>query len=110
MVPAATQTPAVAVLVVSGANTHPCHQVSSSRKRHTIGRFLNRWREIAEEWVRKTLRRARPQTKGPPAFARGLRFTPGGDLLSHTVSRAVPSALEGLTSLFGMGRGVTPPP
>ena len=33
----------------------------------------------------------------------------GGVLLSHPVSRAVPSALEGLTSLFGMGRGVTPP-
>ena len=33
----------------------------------------------------------------------------GGDLLSHTVSRAVPSALEGLTSEFGMGSGVTPP-
>jgi hypothetical protein len=32
-----------------------------------------------------------------------------GDLLSHTVSRAVPSALEGLTSGFGMGPGVPPP-
>ena len=27
----------------------------------------------------------------------------GGDLLSHPASRAVPSALEGLTSGFGMG-------
>ena len=34
----------------------------------------------------------------------------GGVLLSHTVSRAVPSALEGLTSGFGMGPGVSPPP
>src|SRR5205823_3767913 len=33
----------------------------------------------------------------------------GGDLLSHPVSRAVPSALEGLTSGFGMGPGVSPP-
>ncbi len=33
----------------------------------------------------------------------------GSDLLSHPVSGAVPSALEGLTSLFGMGRGVAPP-
>ena len=32
----------------------------------------------------------------------------GIDLLSHTVSHVVPSALRGLTSLFGMGRGVTP--
>ena len=29
-------------------------------------------------------------------------------LLSHTVAHIVPSALRGLTSLFGMGRGVTP--
>jgi hypothetical protein len=34
---------------------------------------------------------------------------PGGVLLSHTVAHAVPSALEGLTSVFGMGTGVTPP-
>ena len=33
----------------------------------------------------------------------------GSDLLSHAVSRGVPSALEGLTSVFGMGTGVTPP-
>lgn len=31
----------------------------------------------------------------------------GGDLLSHTVPSAVPSALRGLTSGFGMGPGVT---
>jgi hypothetical protein len=29
----------------------------------------------------------------------------GSDLLSHTVPRAVPSALEGLTSVFGMETG-----
>src|SRR5215203_6880010 len=34
----------------------------------------------------------------------------GDDLLSHGVYPAVPSALAGLTSLFGMGRGVSPPP
>jgi hypothetical protein len=32
----------------------------------------------------------------------------GGDLLSHTVSRAVPSALKGLASGFGMEPGVSP--
>ena len=31
----------------------------------------------------------------------------GGDLLSHTVSHAVPSALKSLTSVFEMGTGVT---
>ena len=34
---------------------------------------------------------------------------PGDDLLSHRVAPAVPSALEGLTAVFGMGTGVTPP-
>ena len=29
----------------------------------------------------------------------------GGDLLSHTVARAVPSAQRGLTTVFGMGTG-----
>ena len=33
----------------------------------------------------------------------------GSDLLSRAVSRGVPSALEGLTSVFGMGTGGTPP-
>jgi hypothetical protein len=35
--------------------------------------------------------------------------SPGNDLLSHTVTSAVPSALEGLTSRFGMELGVSPP-
>ena len=38
----------------------------------------------------------------------GLLFKNGGYLLSHGC--AVPSARAGLTSLFGMGRGGTPPP
>src|SRR5579883_598021 len=33
--------------------------------------------------------------------------TPGGDLRSHAVTRAVSSAQRGLTSVFGMGTGVT---
>ena len=32
----------------------------------------------------------------------------GNDLRSHTLSRAVPSALRGLTSVFGMGTGGSP--
>ena len=39
----------------------------------------------------------------------GLQKVSGSDLLSHAVSRGVPSALVGLTSVFGMGTGVTPP-
>ena len=39
---------------------------------------------------------------------RGLYFYAGDDLRSHTLSRAVPSALRGLTSVFGMGTGGSP--
>ena len=38
----------------------------------------------------------------------GIKINLGSDLLSHTPAHAVPSAFWGLTSLFGMGRGVTP--
>ena len=38
---------------------------------------------------------------------RASRNNAGSDLLSHTVSHAVPSAVSGLTSVFGMGTGVT---
>ncbi len=34
---------------------------------------------------------------------------PGGYLLSHGLGSAVSSAVEGLTSEFGMGSGVSPP-
>jgi hypothetical protein len=40
---------------------------------------------------------------------RPFHFYSGSYLLSHTVARAVPSAQEGLTSVFGMGTGGSPP-
>ena len=39
--------------------------------------------------------------------ASGFAITAGSDLLSHAVSHTVPSAVAGLTSVFGMGTGVT---
>jgi hypothetical protein len=39
---------------------------------------------------------------------KGLDITPGGVLLSHLLTGAVPSALQGLTAVFGMGTGVSP--
>jgi hypothetical protein len=36
-------------------------------------------------------------------------FLPGDDLLSQDPAVQVPSALESLTSVFGMGTGVTSP-
>ena len=41
-------------------------------------------------------------------FSHGAVIYVGNDLLSHTLSRAVQSALRGLTSVFGMGTGVSP--
>jgi hypothetical protein len=47
--------------------------------------------------------------KALPSFEeRALIFKSGGVLLSHPAARAVPSALKGLTSVFGMGTGVAP--
>ena len=58
----------------------------------------------------------RQRTVGPRGRKRrtGPRRAPfkeksGGDLLSQGVSPQVPSARVGLTSVFGMGTGVTPP-
>src|SRR5688572_18660510 len=45
--------------------------------------------------------------KGPMLSHRASTNNAGSDLLSHTVSHAVPSAVSGLTSVFGMGTGVT---
>ena len=39
----------------------------------------------------------------------GLYKEPGNFLLSHSLAAAVSSALEDLTSVFGMGTGVAPP-
>ena len=39
----------------------------------------------------------------------GLYKEPGNFLLSHSLAAAVASALEDLTSVFGMGTGVAPP-
>jgi hypothetical protein len=47
--------------------------------------------------------------QGVRFLPRKKREIPGNDLLSHPVARAVPSALVGLTAVFGMGTGVSPP-
>jgi hypothetical protein len=50
----------------------------------------------------------RVQKKRPLTGSGLRRNNPGSDLLSHAVTHAVPSAVESLTSVFGMGTGVTP--
>jgi hypothetical protein len=45
--------------------------------------------------------------KSPILERMGLQEYAGDHLISHTLTRAVPSAQRGLTSVFGMGTGVT---
>src|SRR4030095_2071159 len=54
---------------------------------------------------------APPKNKGPRSHSDlgPSTKTPGSDLLSHTPTHAVPSAVAGLTSVFGMGTGGTLP-
>jgi hypothetical protein len=64
---------------------------------------------VRTNWRRPTPRFSLENAKGPTGFGGAFRVVNCGDvLLSHTVSRAVPSALKGLTSGFGMGPGVSP--
>ncbi len=50
------------------------------------------------------------KTKSPLTLrSAGFCLYPGSVLLSHCLAAAVSSALEGLTAVFGMGTGVTPP-
>ena len=49
------------------------------------------------------------ETKKPTPAGMGYEEKSGSVLLSHWATPAVPSAQEDLTTLFGMGRGVSPP-
>ena len=66
----------------------------------------------AQQLLRKptdgAVRRRLSRPRNLRAIRRGLRYErTGGDLLSQGVAPQVPSALKGLTALFGMGRGVS---
>ena len=50
--------------------------------------------------------RQKEKAANPEGLA-AFEKNPGSDLLSHAVTRTVPSAVAGLTSVFGMGMGVT---
>src|SRR5271155_4022609 len=56
----------------------------------------------------RCLRRTEIKKAAPTNRSGLLNFNPGSDLRSHAVTSAVSSALRGLTSVFGMGTGVTP--
>ena len=68
---------------------------------------LCRSRGGARRWPSVAGRRYRGKEKAASATDAASMNNPGSDLLSHAVSHAVPSAVAGLTSVFGMGTGVT---
>jgi hypothetical protein len=57
--------------------------------------------------MRKCRRGRYAQMQKPHSSEWGFRYYAGDHLISHTLTRAVPSAQRGLTSVFGMGTGVT---
>ncbi len=68
--------------------------------------------ELAREILRKVEGSSRlapnSQKETAPRYSREAVIYVGDDLLSHTLSRAVQSAQRGLTSVFGMGTGISP--
>ena len=71
----------------------------ASRRRE--GSKRTKWRETQLP-ARKS---PSAKSKSPTAWVGLFCFKPGNFLLSHTLARAVPSGLRGLTSVFGMGTG-----
>src|ERR1700686_3336442 len=64
--------------------------------------------DTASTRVPKVTALVRTKRKRPRSFLNVAFINAGNDLLSHTLSRAVPSAQRGLTSVFGMGTGGSP--
>jgi hypothetical protein len=90
----------------------------ASRTPHGIGNLINlvvsekeKFPEAGKAtavWGSKPRNPEQNSTKPAERVFSGLAGNnPGGFLLSHAVARAVPSAPRGLTSVFGMGTGVT---
>ena len=65
-------------------------------------------RRAASSGNRQSVGSARVMKEKGPGLWPGPFKLPGSDLLSHAVTRAVPSAPRGLTAVFGMGTGGAP--
>ena len=73
-----------------------------------MGRERGAWRGSATRATRSWLSAPLMECRSPRQIgARTAHERTGGDLLSQGVAPQVPSALKGLTALFGMGRGVS---
>jgi hypothetical protein len=84
--------------------------LTESGDRIDAGSPGRRWGRAAGGRVTLVVTKSPNETqKARVVWTRALSNYPGDDLLSRAAASAVPSALEGLTSVFGMGTGVAPP-
>ena len=72
--------------------------------RHCFCALEKQYRISNTEWKSVSLKKETPSSRS----LKGFRIKSGIVLLSRTVAGIVPLAPRGLTSLFEMGRGVTP--
>ena len=79
----------------------PPHSINSRRIYNTISNLRESSRRCRDITQKKSLL--------DQMIQQALCKYPGSVLLSHSLTAAVSSALESLTSVFGMGTGVTPP-
>lgn len=87
--------------LVSGVPTYRCGRQGTPMRVALAVVFIS----IAESYAASGWR----NDDGPPEGGPCIEKT-GGVLLSQALAGQVPSALRGLTALFGMGRGVSPSP
>jgi hypothetical protein len=88
-----------------GRQSAPASSSTSAQGPSHFGRVTDHFSERISSGIPTAHQQKRAPGWGP--FFCGVVF--GGVLLSHTLAGAVPSALEGLASGFGMGPGVSPP-
>ena len=94
--------------LLSGLAEHAAAARASAKASEALGHELWSELELARRAARGVLGApARPRTKTSRPEGGSYEET-GGDLLSQALASQVPSALWGLTALFGMGRGVSP--
>ena len=74
-----------------------------------VGYLFEDTQDIAHSQMHDTQLPGVQKAKARLSTRTGLCYkNPGDDLLSHAVAHIVPSALRGLSALFGMGRGISP--
>ena len=99
---AASTTSSSATSIVSWKKDVKLRSATSERTTHTA-RTLKAWRRPCSAVLYEARKRRRAESND------SALQNPGSVLLSHRLAPTVPSALESLTSVFGMGTGVTSP-